>query len=74
MVAFSAVSYRDKAANKPAFGTLRMEADTSVALSERLVSFKNLRTVEAKFQTLSKEQVREVVATIEKASCPTTKR
>ena len=51
MVAFSAVSYRDKAATTPAFGTLRMEADTSVALSERLVSFKNLRTVEATFQT-----------------------
>ena len=65
MVAFSAVSYRDTSANKPAFGTLRMEADTSVALPERLVSFKNLRTVEASFQTLSKEQVREVVATIE---------
>jgi hypothetical protein len=65
MVAFSAVSYRDKAATTQAFGTLRMEADTSVALAERLVSFKHLRTVEVTFQTLSKEQVREVVATIE---------
>ena len=66
MVAFSAVSYRDKAGTEPALGTIRLEADTSVALAERLVSFKNLRTVEANFQTLPKEQVREVVATIEK--------
>jgi hypothetical protein len=65
MVAFSAVSYRDKAASAPAFGTLRIEADTNVALADRLVSFKNLRTVEVTFQTLSKEQVREVAATIE---------
>ena len=70
MVAFSAVSYRDKAADKPAYGTLRMEADTSVSLTDRLVSFKNLRIAEATFQTLSKEQVREVVATIEKVMSP----
>ena len=66
MVAFSAVSYRDTVGSKPAFGTLKLEADTSVALPDRLVSFRNLRTVEASFQTLPKEQVREVVATIEK--------
>src|SRR5918995_7574 len=66
LVAFSAVSYRDKAGSKPALGTLKFEADTKVALAERLVSFKNLRTVEVNFQTLPKEQVREVAATIEK--------
>src|SRR5918995_2705430 len=66
MVAFSAVSYRDKAGSKPALGTLKFEADTKVALAERLVSFKNLRTVEVNFQTLPKEQVREVAAPIEK--------
>ena len=66
MVAFSAVSYRDKAGSKPALGTLRLEADTNVSLADRLVSFKNLRTVEANFKTLPKEQVREVAATIEK--------
>jgi hypothetical protein len=66
MVAFSAVSYRDKAGSKPALGTLKFEADTKVALPERLVSFKNLRTVEANFQGMPKEQVREVTATVEK--------
>ena len=39
MVAFSAVSYRGKAAEKPALGTIKLEADTKVALTERLVSF-----------------------------------
>ena len=37
-----------------------------MSLADRLVSFKNLRTVEANFKTLPKEQVREVAATIEK--------
>ena len=67
LVAFSAVSYRDKGASKPAVGTMRLEADTSVAVDDRLVQFKKLRITEANFQTLDKEQVREVVATIEKA-------
>src|SRR5918995_1572374 len=66
LVAFSAVSYRDKAGSKPALGTLKFEAETKVAVPERLVSFTNLRTVEANFKTLPKEQVREVATTIEK--------
>ncbi len=70
MTAFSAVSYRDSSGSKPALGTIRLEADTSVAVAERLVSFRNLRTVEASFQTLPKDQVREVVATIEKVLSP----
>ena len=32
LVAFSAVSYRAKAADKPAIGTIKLEADTKVAL------------------------------------------
>ena len=70
MVAFSAVSYRDSSGGKPALGTLRLEADTSVSVTDRLVSFRNLRTVEANFQTLPKEQVRQVAATIEKVMPP----
>src|SRR5688500_15566517 len=66
MVAFSAVSYRDTSGSKPALGTIRLEADTDVSVTDRLVSFKNLRTVEASFQTLPKDQVRQLVATIEK--------
>ena len=67
LVAFSAVSYRSKAGDKPALGTFKIEADTSVALSERLVSFQKMKIVEANFNTLQKEQVREITATIDKA-------
>ena len=56
MVAFSAVSYRGKADEKPALGTIKLEADTKVAVTERLVSFEQMRIVEANFQTLSKER------------------
>ena len=67
LVAFSAVSYRSKAGDKPALGTIKIEADTSVALSERLVSFQQMKIVEVNFNTLQKEQVREIAATIDKA-------
>jgi hypothetical protein len=68
MVAFGAVSYRDKTGTaKPAYGTLRLEGDTKVSVEERLVHFQNLRIAEANFQTLSKDQVREITAAVEKA-------
>jgi hypothetical protein len=67
LVAFSAVSYRDKAADKPALGTIQLEADTKVAVSDRLVGFQKMRIVEASFQTLPKERVREITAEIDKA-------
>jgi hypothetical protein len=67
LVAFSAVSYRDKAANsKPALGTIKLEADTQVALDDRLVNFQNMKIVETNFPDLPKEQVREIVAEIDK--------
>jgi hypothetical protein len=65
LVAFSAVSYRATNAEKPALGTIKIEADTKVALTERLVNFENMHIVEASFQTLPKEQTREIVGTIE---------
>jgi hypothetical protein len=69
IVAFSAVSYRPKTATseKPLIGTIKIEADTKVALEDRLVNFQKMKIVEANFQTLPKEQVREVVAEIDKA-------
>ena len=67
LVAFSAVSHRAKPGDKPALGTIKIEADTKVAVTERLVSFQPMKIVEANFQTLPKEQVREVVAAIDKA-------
>ena len=66
LVGFSAVSYRSNAADKPALGTVKVEADTKVALTERLVSFSPMKITEASFPTLQKEQIREVVAQIDK--------
>jgi hypothetical protein len=67
MVAFSAVSYRAKTADKPALGTIRFEAKTKVALDDRLVNFSQMKIDEANFQSLPKEQVREIVAHVDKA-------
>ncbi|HXW07768.1 MAG TPA: hypothetical protein VD833_21240 [Vicinamibacterales bacterium] len=67
MVGYAAVSYRAKAADKPALGTIRLESDTSVSLSERLVRFAPMKITEVNFQTIPKDQVREVVAQIEEA-------
>ena len=52
-------------------GTIKIEADTRVALDERLVNFQNLKIVEANFQTLAKEQSREVVAQIDQGASRT---
>jgi hypothetical protein len=67
MVALAALSYIAKGEQKPTLGTLKIEADTSVSLQERLVKFSTLKITEANFQTLSKEQTREIINEIEKA-------
>ncbi len=64
MVAHAAVSYSANGAAKPALGTVKIEADTSVAMSERLVNFSSLKLTEANFPGLPNDQLREVVATI----------
>jgi hypothetical protein len=70
LVAFAATSYEAKGAAataKPALGTIKLEAATSVSLDERLVNFANLRITESSFPTLPKEQVRDLVGEIAKA-------
>ena len=68
MVAYAAVAYEPKGATgKPALGSLRMEADTKVAVADRLVSFTDFKIAESNFPTLPKEQMREVVTEIDKA-------
>ena len=66
MVAFLAVSYRNGgrqagARHDQARGRHR------VSVADRLVSFQMMKITEANFQTLPKEQVREIVAAIDKA-------
>jgi hypothetical protein len=66
MVAYSAVSYRPNATDKPAVGTIKIEADTDVSVAERLVSFHKMKIVEANFSSLDKDHVREVTDVIAK--------
>ena len=43
MVAWSAVSYRSYVEQKPLFGTVKIESDTNVSTTERLVRFDKMR-------------------------------
>ena len=58
MVAYSAVSLRANGAEKPILGSIKLEADTQVALDERLVNFQKLQITEANFKELAKDRVR----------------
>jgi hypothetical protein len=64
VVAYSAVSYAPKAAKPSAFGTLKIESDTSVSLDKRLVSFSEFKITESNFSTLQKEQIRDLLTEI----------
>jgi hypothetical protein len=66
MVALAAVSYVNKGEQKPTLGTIKIEAETSVSLEQRLVKFATLKITETNFQTLTKDQTREIVTEIEK--------
>ncbi|HEX6044305.1 MAG TPA: hypothetical protein VFZ22_07435 [Pyrinomonadaceae bacterium] len=66
MVALAAVSYVTKTDKKPALGTIKIETDTSVSTEQRLVKFSTLKITEANFQSLAKDQTREIIAEIEK--------
>jgi hypothetical protein len=64
MVAFGAVSYQPKGAQKPELGTIQIESETIVSVAERLVHFTPIKVVEVKFSQLDRDQTREVVSTI----------
>lgn len=66
LVAYAAISYVAKGEQKPALGTIKLEADTKVSLEQRLVQFSSLKITETNFQTLGKDQAREIVTEIEK--------
>jgi hypothetical protein len=67
LVAYSAVAFTPSGADKAEMGTIRIEADTSVAMTDRLVRFTNFQITEASFPTLDKDQTREVVTQIDHA-------
>jgi hypothetical protein len=64
IVMYAAVSYTAKDTQAPALGTIRIEADTRIALDERLVSFSDLAITSSNFPTLSREQLAGIVADI----------
>jgi hypothetical protein len=64
VVLYAAVSYTPRGAKAPAFGTLKVESDTSVALDQRLVSFSEFKVTESNFPTLSKDQNRDLLAEV----------
>jgi len=61
MTMFAAASYQGQSDAKPALGTLKIEADTKVALDERLVRFENFRITEANFQTVDRSRLTTIV-------------
>ena len=67
MVAYSAVAFTPSGADKAEMGTTRIEADTSVAMADRLVRFTNFQITEATFPTLDNDKTREIVTQIDDA-------
>jgi hypothetical protein len=66
IVAYSAVMYTPKDASKGTLGTVKIETDTSVAVAERLVNFAPLKLTESHFAGLPNDQLRDVVAAVQK--------
>ncbi len=67
MTGYAAVSYTARGATKPALGTIKIEADTHVAVAERLVNFSEFTIAEASFSTLPKDELKSVVSEISQA-------
>jgi hypothetical protein len=65
LVAQAAVSYTAAGASKPALGTVKIEAATSVAVAERLVNVTDVKLADPHFASLANDQIRDVVSAIE---------
>ncbi len=64
MTLYAAVAYEAKDATTPAFGSVKAEVETKVALDERLVEFSVVKVTDSSFPSLGKEQVQEIVEQI----------
>jgi hypothetical protein len=62
IVFYAAVSFAAKGAAKPALGSIKLEANTSVAVDERLVNFTDAKIAESNFPTLSPDEHKALVA------------
>ncbi len=58
---YAAISHQPKGQAQPTLGTIKGEADTSVALDARLVNLTNLKVTDPSFPTLNRDQMRVVV-------------
>jgi hypothetical protein len=67
MVAYAAVSYAEKGAEKPVLGTIKVESATRVALEDRLVNFEQFTITETNFGSASREQVQAIIAEVNRA-------
>jgi hypothetical protein len=67
LVAYVAIGYQARGADKAVLGTVRIEAETTVALAERLVSFAALRITETHFGSIGRDETRVIVREIERA-------
>jgi hypothetical protein len=64
MTLYAAVSYLATGAQKPSLGSLKIESNTSVSLTDRLVNFSEFKITEASFPTVDKDTVKTVVEEI----------
>lgn len=67
LVAWSAVSYQANKNSKPQLGTIKIEADSSVALEERLVSFTPFRITEFNFLSLTRDAAQKLSSELQSA-------
>jgi hypothetical protein len=62
IVLYAAVSYLPRGATKADLGTIKVEADTLVSTSERLVNFTNFKIAETHFANVPNEELQRLVA------------
>jgi hypothetical protein len=67
LVAYVAVAHTASGDQQPVLGTLKVEAETTVAITERLVNFAALRIAETNFGSVGRERVRAIVRDVELA-------
>jgi hypothetical protein len=67
LVAYLAIAHRAGGAQAAALGTVKVEADTTVALDQRLVSFAAFEITEANFGSVGRDQTKAIVADLSRA-------
>jgi hypothetical protein len=67
LVAYLAIAHRVSRTEAPVLGTVKVEADTTVALEERLVRFAAFEITEASFGSIPRERTRAIVRDLSRA-------